>query len=250
MLAKHLQATTHREPWSVFKFINLVPIVLLAVVLSVVVWLWHRMQDPYTYPVRHVKIEAVGNYIPESMIKDSILANTHGGFFSLDTETLKQGLLSNPWIRSVSIRRIWPNTLSVELTEQQPFAQWGDQGVLTASGDIFYPNAASIPQKLLKIDAPLAKKDDILSFVEVFSQKLKSLNLNISRLDVSKRLAWTVWLNNGIEVSLCRNQVQQRFDTFLDLYPSAIGGRAQNVVSANLCYPNGLSIQWRDGKST
>ncbi len=250
MLAKHLQATTHKEPWTLFKVINLVPIILLAIVVSVVMWLWHRMQDPMAYPVRHVEITTKGNYIPQNIIKDSILENTHGGFFSLDTGALKQGLLSNPWIQSVSIRRVWPNTLSVDLTEQQPFAKWGDGGVLTAKGDIFYPEAASIPQYLLQIEAPLVAKNGILAFIEAYQQKLKSLNMSIDKLSVSKRLAWTVLLNNGIEVSLCRDQVQQRFATFLDLYPSAIGSRAQNVVSVNLCYPNGLSIQWREGKST
>ncbi|PHQ81540.1 MAG: hypothetical protein COB66_01870 [Coxiella sp. (in: Bacteria)] len=249
MQSKHLQAASRKEPWSFFRLFNLIPLALLIVVVGVVGWLWQRMQDPRNYPIEHVKLVTQGQYIPQIDIRKAIRAHTHGGFFSLDIKGLKQGLLYDPWVKNVSIRRVWPNSLVVDIQEQQPLARWGMSGVLSTQGDVFYPASSTIPQSLPEIDGPMSAKGDILSNLILFSSELASLNLSVTKLVVSPRLSWMVWLNNGIRVNLCRSDVQNRFDEFVKLYPRVIGNRAQDVVSVNLCYPNGLAVRWKNGKA-
>lgn len=248
MHSKHLQATTRKEPWTLFQAVNILPVVLLGLVLGVVGWLWNRMQDPNEYPIEHVKIITNGQYIPQNQIQAIIRNNIHGGFFSLNTKLLKDSLLDSPWVKAVSIRRIWPDKLAVQITEQQPLARWGHDGVVSLGGDVFYPAAASIPRQLPEISAPLAAKDNILPLYAQFNQLLQPLKLSIQKLIVTNRLAWTVQLNNGIQVALCRDDIANRFATFVTLYPQLISGKAQDVVSVNLCYPNGLAVRWKNGE--
>lgn len=248
MHSRHLQATARKESWTLFRLVNLLPLVLLALVIAVMVWLWHRMQNPNEYPIRHVKISTIGQYVPPDAIKQSIRESIQGGFFSLNIQQIKNNLLNNPWVESVSIRRVWPNSLDVSITEQQPFARWGNGGVLSQSGNVFYPNASTIPTNLPTINAPLALKDSVMSSFANFDQLLQPLGLHITQLVVTQRLAWSVWLSNGIEVNLCRTDTENRFMSFVKLYPQLIAGKAQDVVSVNLCYPNGLAVRWKDGK--
>jgi cell division protein FtsQ len=249
MNSKHLQATARKEPWTLFHVANILPLILLGFVIVVVVWLWGRMQNPNAYPLQNVKIITSGQYIPQDKIQAIIKNNTKGGFFSLDTKQLKDSLLNNPWIQDVSIRRIWPSSLAVKITEQQPLMRWGQNGILSVNGDVFFPDIKSIPQKLPEIDAPMSAKDNIMPLYMRFNELLKPLSLHIEKLVVTDRLAWTVVLSNGISVNLCRGDTANRFTTFVESYPQLILGKAQDVVSVNLCYPNGLAIRWKSGKS-
>ncbi len=247
MQPKHLQATARKGSFGMFRAMNLIPIFLLTLVIAIMIWLWGRIDDPAAYPIEHVKILTSGQYVPEAEIKNTIIHNVHGGFFSLNVRDLKGSLLENPWIQNVSIRRVWPDSLSVQIIEQQPVARFGAAGVLSSQGDVFYPKADTIPGQLPEMDAPLSVKDSVISFYAQMNQLLQPLNVHISKLVVTNRLAWTVLLSNGIEVNLCHDALLERFNSFIRLYPKLIAGSAQNVVSVNLCYPNGLAIQWKDG---
>ncbi len=249
MQSKHLQASVRKEPWSIFRAINALPILLLALVIAVVCWLWGRMQNPNEYPIEHVKISTSGQYIPVSDIKNTIAHNIQGGFFSLNIKQLKNSLLNNPWVADVSIRRIWPDSLSVTIHEQQPLARWGITGVLSIQGAVFYPDLRTIPQQLPEIDAPLSVKANAMSYYAQFNQLLNPLGLQVARLAVTKRLAWSVVLSNGVSLALCRDNILDRFTSFTKLYPKLIGTRAQDVVSVNLCYPNALAVRWRGGQA-
>lgn len=247
MQSKHLQATARKEPWRILNIVNVLPLILLMLVVAVVVWLWGKMQDPNAYPIEHVKISTSGQYIDNAIIKNTIVNNVHGGFFSLDIKQLKNSLLDNPWVQDVSIRRVWPSSLYVQIDEQQPIARWGSNGVLATNGNVFYPSVQTIPQQLPEIDAPMPVKDNAMSSYAKFSQLLKPLNISIKKLSITKRLAWTVQLSNGIILNLCRDQVADRFASFVGLYPKLISGKEQNVISVNMCYPDGMAIRWKNG---
>ena len=249
MNSRHLQATARKEPWTLFRLVNLIPLVLLALVIAIMVWLWHRMQNPREYPIRHVKISTIGQYVDPKIIKHLIKESVEGGFFSLNIQQIKNTLLNNAWIKSVSIRRVWPNSLDVTITEQQPYARWGAAGVVSRDGNVFYPNAKTIPANLPVINAPMSVKDNAMSSFADFNHLLQPLGLQIMKLIVTQRLAWTVQLNNGIQVNLCRNNTENRFNNFVKLYPQLIGNKAQDIVSVSLCYPNGLAVKWKGGKA-
>lgn len=96
----------------------------------------------------------------------------------------------------------------------------------------------------------MAVKDTVQSSFTDFNHWLLPLGLQVVKLTVTQRLAWTVELSNGIRINLCRNDTTNRFESFVKLYPQLIGARAQDVVSVNLCYPNGLAVRWKDGKAS
>jgi cell division protein FtsQ len=49
----------------------------------------------------------------------------NGGFFSLDVDQFRVALLTNlPWVKSVAVRKIWPDKLLIAIVEYQPFVRW------------------------------------------------------------------------------------------------------------------------------
>ncbi len=228
-----------------FKLVNLIPVTLLFTAIVVAIWLWRSIQNPSQYPIQHVKITENGHYVPDSVLRHSIITHLHGGFFSLNVAELREGLLENPWIENVSIRRVGPDSLLVEISEAQPLARWNQESVLSLNGNIIHPSQNSIPVGLPEIQAPDEIKDTILPIFTEFNEELSRVNLRLSKLQVTKREAWTAWLSSGLQVSMCRENVEKQFANFVTLYPKLINDHAADVISVNLCYPNGLALSWK-----
>lgn len=247
MQTKHLQASVRKRRTPLISIAQLLPFTLLLVVVAIVAWLWHRLQNPQAYPIQQIKIVASAPHVPISTLQRLVKGHVHGGFFSLDSEALKSGLMDNPWVKSVALRRIWPGTLVVSIMEHVPVARWGQSSVLTQDGTIFAVKQASSMRGLPEIEGPIQAKDDIMQMLQTFSQGLQAIHETVNKIDVSQRLAWQLTLGSGLKVNLCREQVASHFRDFVKVYPELLAPHIQDVVSVNLCYPNGLAVHWRDG---
>lgn len=244
--SKHRRHSDKLDPQVIlWRLPRLMPVLLLVIAVCVGIWVWRQMTAPGALPFRHISVSANANYIPQKLLSAMVEENIQGGFFTLNTKRLRAALSQNPWVERVGIRRVWPNTLAVSITEREPLARWNDTGIISVKGNIFYTSAPSLPSTLPQIIAPTDQKDNIMPIFDKMQNALLPLQLKIAKLQVSPRLSWEVTLNNGIIVSVCRDDVLDRFSNFVNLYPRLIGDKAQNVVHVNLCYPNGLAIQWR-----
>ena len=249
MQSKHLQATIRRQPHAWFRLVHVIPFVLLLIVVALSVWLWRHLQDPVAYPINHIVVESTRSAVSTASLEHVVKRHLSGGFFSLDTTLMKQGIMQNPWVKDVSLRREWPDTLRVEITEHTPIAWWGQRGVLAADGAVFFPKQRPATVVLPQIDSPLEMKASIMTALSSFSKALSAFDVKVNKIAISNRLAWQLTLNNGVKVNLCREQVGAHFQDFVRVYPTLLAPHIQDVVSVNLCYPNGLAVQWRNGIS-
>lgn len=247
MQSKHLQATVRQKRASIISIAQLLPFTLLIAIVAIVAWLWHRLQDPNAYPIERIKIVASAHYVPVTALQHLVQGHLEGGFFSLNSAALKSGLMENAWVKSVALRRVWPGTLLVSITEHAPRARWGRKALLAKDGTIFNVKHKQVFKGLPVIEGPRQAKDDIMNNLQAFEQGLQAVHQTVKDIFVSKRLAWQLTLGNGVVVNLCRNQVVHHFRDFVKVYPHLLAPHIQDVVSVNLCYPNGLAVHWRGG---
>jgi len=221
------------------------PIFLAIVIVGLLYWGWCYLRRPTTLPFHHVQLVYPAQRIDEKQIRQLAWNNIDGGFFSLKVDKLKAALLHQPWIASVSIRRKWPDTVALSIDEKPPEARWGAKGVISANADVFYPPPDSIPVGLSTIIAPLGQKNEILSNFQKLSDILLQLHLRVKTLTVTDRGVYQMTLSNGVRVMIGRDDVQQRFRRFVDLYPKIIEGRRGELAGVDLRYPNGFSVKWK-----
>jgi cell division protein FtsQ len=110
----------------------------LLVALAALGWMWHTINDPRTLPVR--KIHAVGTFVHvnEQMLRDAVAAAVDGGYFRLDVDMVKQAVEKIAWIDTVRVRRVWPDTLSIEVQEQVALARLAGGGLVNLRGGPAY----------------------------------------------------------------------------------------------------------------
>lgn len=73
------------------------------------------------FPITSVEVNEV-----QKVSRDEVLAVLNlgavRGLLSIDSDKLKQNLESHPWIQQAEVRRVFPDTLVVELKEREPAA--------------------------------------------------------------------------------------------------------------------------------
>lgn len=222
----------------------LLPVVGLAGMVMGVYWAYLLMTSPTAHPFKTVKIIADANYLSPEDLKKTIQLGIDGGFFSFHPEVLKQQLKSLPWVKAVTVRRVWPQTLRVTVEEHQPLARWGRNGVLSREGEIFFPEKARIPKDLPRFEGPDHQAALMLSEYQTLSADLAPLHLNIRALTLTSRHAWQMVLSNGVRVMLGRQHINERVAQFVRVYPRIAATKPIPMASVDLRYPNGLAVQF------
>ena len=178
------------------------------------------------------------------------------GFWQLDLHQLQAALESHPWVRTAVIRREWPNRLVIGIDEYVAVARWNDESLLSASGEVFTPSNAKtythlplfVVQSPIAPDQQQAGQAQIRRAVDWFNRFQKPLaahDLSIRELASIEAGDFTLLLSNGMRLKLGAENIEQRFERFLNLLEGALTGKLQSVEVADLRYANGASITWR-----
>ena len=130
--------------------------ILGALLIGACLWGWVKLQDPHSFPVRHIKIRAYYYHITPNQLRDKLKIYNKSGFFGVSLNKIKQTLLQTlPWVESVSITRQWPDTLNLKLTEKVAVASWRNGRLYSEKGELFQPRGShAISDKLPHLDGP------------------------------------------------------------------------------------------------
>jgi cell division protein FtsQ len=93
--------------------------------LSLVLGLGHWLASRPAFALRMVEVQAVGapmRHVQEADIRLAFANGLSGTTLTAPLHEIQSRLAAHPWVRQVSIRRIWPNRLLVRVEEHQPLA--------------------------------------------------------------------------------------------------------------------------------
>lgn len=219
---------------------------LTATLICLIYWAWLMIRSPDNFPVKGIKIVATDKQVSKKKIESIVIQNFQGGFFSFKTAPIKRALLSDPWLATVTLRRVWPDTVEVSVTEKTPILQWNSVNLVDQTGNLFQPPVDSFPKNLPQLFGPDNNFKEVYSKYQHYNAALDLLGLSIKTLKESDRLSWTINLNNNIKVILGERNPDERFDRFAQHYQKLIGAKAACVQYVDLRYPDGMTIKWQN----
>lgn len=222
--------------------------ILLALIITAL-YLHQTLKRPDIFPIRTVRIEGNLNHISREDIQTAASAFVNTGFFAFEPNELREHLLTIPWVASADITRYWPDTVAIAIAEKKPIARWGDEGIVTASGEVFFPDNETIPENLPVFIGPPAMTQTMVSHFNDIQAKLRAINLSVKELSCSPRHAWTVVLNNDIRLELGRSDIQKRVSRFVKAYHKIVHAHIESITQIDLRYNNGLAIKWKQTRS-
>jgi cell division protein FtsQ len=200
--------------------------------------------EPHYLPVRVVKVNGTLRHLSRERLVQTVVGHLRGGILTQDLTVLKRAVEAMPWVRSVSLRRVWPDRLELDVSERRPLARWGDHGLVTAQGLVFRPKEEAQPPGLPLLAGTDAQAPLVVARFETWRRRLAAVGLNLDALTCDERGAWAMAFAAGLEVRLGVSEVQQRFERFLYAYPYlTAAGRAAAI---DVRYSNGLAVRWAD----
>lgn len=216
----------------------------LLLILSCVL-LWQKLANPSCFPVKNIKISGDLTYVKQSHLQQIILPFIAKGFFRLDSQGLKEQILHVPWIASVSVKRYWPDTLTVSFITKKPIAFIGKHGLLDAQGNIFIPDGDSIALDLPIFVGPVGQQKYLLQTYNTLNPMFAQLNLKIKFLQLIDEQYWHLKLNNGLTVYLSRSQPYIQLERLVDVYPDVIASKVSMVDYVDLRYAHGMAVKFK-----
>jgi cell division protein FtsQ len=207
-------------------------------------WIWQQVSDPNTLPFHEVRVQGQFNHLQLPELQKSAQQSVNGGFFTLDMQGVKQKLMAMPWVEDVAVRRL-PGILIIAVKEHLPIARWNDKYLFNSDAQIFAP-PQDAPSDLPVLKGPDEQSQIVLSSYQQIENSLKPLNLKITELILNERGSWQMTLNNGVVVTIGREQVMNRVQKLVYWYPKLIGDKADHVTSIDLRYPNSIAIRWKN----
>lgn len=220
-------------------------ITLLAFVLSYGAL---RCFDPHDFPISEVLFIGNPHAVDPQVLQEKLMDQINENFFRIQINDIQSNLLLHPWIKSVDVRKAWPNKLVVSFVEQIPAAKWGEKAMINTTGEVFYPEGSfDLYEDLPILEGPSVKSSSVWQNYLLMQTILSSQGFTIAKLSLAPRGAWRVTLNDGIILDLGKDDILSRLKRFVSLYKTHLQSKHETMKYVDLRYTRGLAVGWKSG---
>lgn len=206
-----------------------------------------QIYRPDKFVIDQLKLKGNFSHINPGQIEDIVNQQTLGNFFSIKLSDIKERVEKLAWVQTADVRREWPNTLLIDIEEQQPVMRWQDDLWVNVQGQIIdLPGQQDIEDQTT-LSGNKQHSHLMLQQATIWQQMLVSSGLMLSELALSESKAYVVTLRyssttDEFNLLLGRDQVKQRFERFLMLYEHHYKHSDQRLKRVDARYPDGLAI--------
>ncbi|WP_333607248.1 cell division protein FtsQ/DivIB [Arsukibacterium sp.] len=235
-------------PASKASFIGgLVFFLLVLVLVFVAGWQFSRwVQGQQTAPIAEVRLYGQFMQLDAAELQQQLQQQFVGNFFRVNVDQVQQFLQQQPWVYQVAVRKQWPDTLVVVVTEQQPVAIWNADLLLNNKGELFQAPIAQLQQALPQLHGPDGTEQDALNMFILMQQLLQLHQLSAEQLWLTERFSWRIQLADGLSVQLGRQDTLKRLQRLIDLYPLLQQHKAAAMAEVDLRYDTGIAVRYAE----
>ena len=192
------------------------------------------------FPLREVRVTAQPAHVSPEQIAAIVQRELRGNFFTIDLAAARAAFEKMSWVRSVEVRRQWPDRLDIAFEEHVPLARWGARALVNVQGEVFQGTYAG---ELPLFDGPEGTAKEIAIQYEYFRRSLASIGQTPAQVQISPRRAWQVKLASGLMLELGREHVEARLARFISAYDRTLAQLGRKLDYVDLRYPNGFAVR-------
>ena len=169
------------------------------------------------------------------------------GFLRVDVASIRHAARSLPWIKEVSVRRVWPGRLDVQVTERVAVARWGENELLETDATPFRPAGAARLDALPRLFGPPLSQGRVLERYRWLDEILADrLGARMHRLTLGRPRA-PGWRSSATGCPSYSAQMPhpRRWRATRPLFRGLFGERLGELARIDLRYANGFAVRWR-----
>ena len=195
-------------------------------------------------PIAVIAVEGEFQYIRQGELEKLVEPSIEGGIVSLDLGEIAARLEVNPWIKTATVSRQWPDGVLIRVEEEVPIARWGKQGFLNSRGQILNVDDNSGLQNLPLLEGAEGEAFMVMRRYRELAGLLSQQQLKIQRMTVDRLSFWTVRLVDGPELVMGSEQLIEKTQRFLQVRNAMLPEQIARMERVDLRYDNGLAVQW------
>ncbi len=224
-------------------------LVLMLVIVTGMVVLADRLLQPEAFPVSRVSFEGAFDHVDPVELERAVADAAAGNFFALDLRRIEAAAKSVPWVHRVAVRREWPQSVHIQITEHQLVARWGQHAWLNSVGDMVdleVVNSAT----MVSLDGPRGTHKEVFRKYGELADVMGTSGLSITALTLTARDSWVVRVrpkadaNAELTLMVGRHAVGERLQRFVAAYRELSQRDDAVMRNADLRYPNGFAVVW------
>jgi cell division protein FtsQ len=220
---------------------------LFAVIfLAGAIFFYFKITAPGVFPIQHVEVVDLQEHVNRQALKSTVMPELQNGFFHVNVKEIQQEVDQLPWVHRAVVRRVWPNTVVIKIQEQHPIALWNDHHLLTAQGQLFAPDTATLPSNLPHLTGSQGEQRHAAHLYRVMQAQLKTLGLAITKFTLTPRHDVLLQINQQFSLDLGEEGQQQRLEEFIQVYPEVFASKLAELESVNMQYNHGMAVEWRN----
>ena len=255
----------------------------LLLLISTVIFAVDQLFSPDTFEIEELSIIADLEHLTADSIRTQVLPLIQNNYFAVDLKKVERKVEAIDWVDQVSVRRQWPRSIHIRLTEQKPVAHWGKQGYLNERAQSFTVQQFVDLEGLPYLDGPQGTQKQILKQYRKWKKLLDKENLQLESLMMTPRYAYEAQVSLPrdqqklltqaalmaffdekkqpvpvldwqrikpfvLTLQLGKDDVEQRLLRFSAAFPDAFNDQVLKVKTVDLRYPNGFAVRWSDSE--
>lgn len=197
-------------------------------------------------PITKVRMDDQWQNLNEIAIRQALQDSLGKGFFETDVERIKSKIETLPWVAQASVKRIWPDTLVMQIAEHVAIARWCDSELLNQHGEIFAPEEVSGLGHLPQLQGPEDSQFEVMQQYQQFSQILFPAGLKITELTLTSRGGWELIVNDSLSVAVGRVDLTEKLARFVQFYVGQPQSSLDSFASVDLRYSNGIAVKAKE----
>lgn len=238
--------------WDRPLLINLLADVLYLVGGGLLAWSGiAALQNLPVFPLQQVLVATPVVQVSRAQIEHAARSALAGNFFTVNLDTARSAFERMPWVRSASLRRVWPDAVELSIEEHQAVARWtaqeGESRLVNAQGEVFIAGSEADLPRLVGPEGSAAR---VLQRYREFSDALAATGRRPVAVHLSAREAWQLRLDDGVVLELGRDQAKhplgeriERYATNYAAASAALKGRLPAIGTVDMRYPNGFALR-------
>jgi len=195
----------------------------------------------FGFGVENVEINSQTNghlaalkHISEIDILETLGLDGDTSMLGFDVASAQEKLSLLPWVKTVQVRKIYPDTVQINLVEREALALWQYQGqlsVIDRQGSVIVPYSADSDISLPLVVGRGGEREaaDLLQVMEQFPQFKERIRAYIRVAD----RRWDLLLENGIDIKLPEQNFAVRLAEMLE-EEAQYGLLSRDVLSVDL----------------
>lgn len=219
-------------------------IIALALLAAPVIAVNYGLIGADRWPLNRMRVMNELKYVDARDLTKALKPYAKQGFFGVDLDDAQERVKQLPWVSNAQVRKKWPDSLEVTITEDPPLALWGEDKLVSQSLKIFSRKGVRVPANLPQLDGNPLDVKKVVDLYAVSRDLFAKIKVPIESVQMDPRGSFSVDLRNGTHVIAGRNEARARLTRFVSIYPQLVSQDKALPSTVDLRYTNGFAMSW------